>query len=949
MENGGQRPPGNNNNNNPGQGPGARNHNPVLHVRDRLFHALFYRIAITYARAFPKPVRRVLEFAILVKAFVVLGILVYMHVVFARTPVSCLSHVAQSWPRHGILRVEIVRNASENYSIINSYEKEYSDISLFMESNIMEELGLGYSLNDSETDEEGRGEKLDEDTDHPSFIVGPVDDEKEEEGEKEETTGRERKIRDNTSLEYKLLDDLYLHEQNTLHQHYSELEMLAKAVWPEEKYIVEYALEYGFLRLSPKTRQRLNITVMLVTLDPLKDACFGDGLSRFLLDEFLGYDHILMSSIKELAEREENKGFLRNVVTGEHYRFVSMWMAKSSYLAAAFIMLVFTVSVSTLLRYSHHQIFMFIVDLLQMLEMNVTVAFPAAPLLTVILALVGMEAIMSEFFNDTTTAFYIILIVWVADQYDAICCHTNISKRHWLRFFYMYHFAFYAYHYRFNGTFSGLALFTSWLFIQHSMVYFFHHYELPAILQQQRIQDLLQTQQSQQAQQQQQQQQAQQAASNNNSAEPQPQTPEQGVGLDPQGQGVGTPGTAPQAPGLNRPANQQRGHTRPPNNLPFPGAAVNLGRSMADIMAMLNGRHRAPTRAAPRAGGGTGVAPGSNNAGPVVAGTAAEGGSSQEGDRGSGSGAYMVERISVYTPSSFVRMFLSPAGLDGNHPDADTEVTAESSSANTENARSENGTPAAEPNPAESDFRSTAAAPSPLSDEGEPGTAASQRGDSALNPQSLEGPASQKGDSALNPRSPEGPASQRVFNQSAEGPASCHGAIGHCSVRSPAAFEEGCRPPQMRESLEEGDRLSLPVRKVGGEDNSIIGDAGLLPDDGIGGKENSTTRDRGLLSDGGRVPRLASMDCQSSSDHAGNTAVCGSDVTTEDRWMPPLSDSGPSHFPRLSVDSEGATAAESSLWSMLVGSDESSEAANIFLDVASATATSRGALDFEVD
>ena len=38
-------------------------------------------------------------------------------------------------------------------------------------------------------------------------------------------------------------------------------------------------------------------------------------------------------------------GYLRNVVTGEHYRFVSMWMAKSSYLAAAFIMIVF-VSVS---------------------------------------------------------------------------------------------------------------------------------------------------------------------------------------------------------------------------------------------------------------------------------------------------------------------------------------------------------------------------------------------------------------------------------------------------------------------------------------------------------------------------------------------------------------------------------------------------------------------------
>lgn len=34
----------------------------------------------------------------------------------------------------------------------------------------------------------------------------------------------------------------------------------------EETYILEYSLEYGFLRLSPQTRQRLNVTVILVTL-----------------------------------------------------------------------------------------------------------------------------------------------------------------------------------------------------------------------------------------------------------------------------------------------------------------------------------------------------------------------------------------------------------------------------------------------------------------------------------------------------------------------------------------------------------------------------------------------------------------------------------------------------------------------------------------------------------
>ena len=41
------------------------------------------------------------------------------------------------------------------------------------------------------------------------------------------------------------------------------------------------------------------------------------------------------------------------------------------------------------------------VDLLQMLEMNTTIAFPAAPLLTVILALVG-KAFYSKFVNQNS-------------------------------------------------------------------------------------------------------------------------------------------------------------------------------------------------------------------------------------------------------------------------------------------------------------------------------------------------------------------------------------------------------------------------------------------------------------------------------------------------------------------------------------------------------------------
>ncbi|XP_069734128.1 membralin isoform X2 [Phaenicophaeus curvirostris] len=442
-------------NNRGGRNPNL-NQNPLINVRDRLFHALFFKMAVTYARLFPPSFRRVFEFFVLLKALFVLFILAYIHIAFSRSPINCLEHVRDKWPRDGILRVEIQRNSSRD--------------PIFLQFCGVEKF--------------------------PGMVVEPTADEEEEE-EEEMTVD----MFENSSVKFELdiepkvfLKPSRVSSTEALTRNESQEFSFSEAatkVWPQEEYIVEYSLEYGFLRLSQSTRQRLSIPVMVVTLDPTRDQCFGDRFSRLLLDEFLGYDDILMSSVKALAENEENKGFLRNVVSGEHYRFVSMWMARTSYLAAFVIMVIFTLSVSMLLRYSHHQIFVFIVDLLQMLEMNMTIAFPAAPLLTVILALVGMEAIMSEFFNDTTTAFYIILIVWLADQYDAICCHTNTSKRHWLRFFYLYHFAFYAYHYRFNGQYSSLALVTSWLFIQHSMIYFFHHYELPAILQQIRIQEML--------------------------------------------------------------------------------------------------------------------------------------------------------------------------------------------------------------------------------------------------------------------------------------------------------------------------------------------------------------------------------------------------------------------------------------------------------------------------
>ena len=46
---------------------GGGSRDPLINMRDRLFHTLFYRLTLAYARACPKSVRRLLETMVLLK------------------------------------------------------------------------------------------------------------------------------------------------------------------------------------------------------------------------------------------------------------------------------------------------------------------------------------------------------------------------------------------------------------------------------------------------------------------------------------------------------------------------------------------------------------------------------------------------------------------------------------------------------------------------------------------------------------------------------------------------------------------------------------------------------------------------------------------------------------------------------------------------------------------
>lgn len=55
------------NNNNMNTARNNNTQNPFVNVRERLFHAIFIKAALTYARTFPRPVRRFIEFIVLLK------------------------------------------------------------------------------------------------------------------------------------------------------------------------------------------------------------------------------------------------------------------------------------------------------------------------------------------------------------------------------------------------------------------------------------------------------------------------------------------------------------------------------------------------------------------------------------------------------------------------------------------------------------------------------------------------------------------------------------------------------------------------------------------------------------------------------------------------------------------------------------------------------------------
>lgn len=400
----------------------------LFNMRDRLFQAIFQRATMTYAKTIPKTMRRTIEIFLLLKALLAFFSLIYIHFQFSKNSAITLNSVVKNWPETGILRLEL----SDDLSYVQETDSDLKLSDLCM--------------------------KVFQTKKNPS------------------------KIRSRYTLNpHGLKTTCFRNNTNNVLQNMTNIinELLLENL--KSEHIVEYSIEQGLLRLSDELRKKFNVPVLRVVINASNDDCFGSTVSRVLIEEYLGYDDFLTSVLKNVARSHGSNGYIKNANTDEYFMINKMWRGTFSYVVALMLMLFFTAVISILLRFIQHQLFVILVDVLHVLEYNTPITIPFSIMISAILALLGMELILYDFFKNSTLSFFVIVVIWIADQFDNICCNTTVSKRYWVRFFYMYHFLFYAYHYKFHGQYNNLAYSASWLFIEHSMVYFFHHYEIPAV------------------------------------------------------------------------------------------------------------------------------------------------------------------------------------------------------------------------------------------------------------------------------------------------------------------------------------------------------------------------------------------------------------------------------------------------------------------------------------
>ncbi|CAN0374997.1 unnamed protein product [Pylaiella littoralis] len=256
-----------------------------------------------------------------------------------------------------------------------------------------------------------------------------------------------------------------------------------------------YSLEKGFLMLRPDLRRKHGIVTANVTVSA-QDPCLGGTVVQALVKDFVGYDTVVMNWLISLYG---GRGFLYGVHNNELFNlnYAAEFIESTEDLGkfvvfkvgvlftTLFLFFTTTTLVSFTLRETQERMLKFTF----LLQHHVRHRLPYAPLifthvvesLVFVPIMVGILFFLFEFFSDQLLAFMVLSVVWLCEVYSVVSVRTSVCIRFFPQVFFLYFTLFHVYFFSFPFGFSYLALVTTVLFLQHSMLFCWNRYEVPAL------------------------------------------------------------------------------------------------------------------------------------------------------------------------------------------------------------------------------------------------------------------------------------------------------------------------------------------------------------------------------------------------------------------------------------------------------------------------------------
>jgi len=257
-----------------------------------------------------------------------------------------------------------------------------------------------------------------------------------------------------------------------------------------------------------------NMDVQYVLVAPTDPVCFGEPVVQFFLwNCFVGGNTVLLNWLLTFPAYEQQdvtlqpKGYVYNPRTEWFWEFSGDRQAtkKSSatnaneklykllakmgvFLRTSFLFFFCTTLVSFTLRETQERM----LDFTRELSRRVRQSISLSDLITTHLVqnlvfvpiMLGMMFFLIEFYDgDKFLAFSISSIVWSVEGFSLVCLRSSQGLSYFPYFFFLLFLLFHVYQTAFQDHgFVYLALTVVWCFMLHSMIFFWHRYELPALV-----------------------------------------------------------------------------------------------------------------------------------------------------------------------------------------------------------------------------------------------------------------------------------------------------------------------------------------------------------------------------------------------------------------------------------------------------------------------------------